>query len=63
MGSRSSFSWENKGVEFGEDGDTEIHVLQASPTMMDRSPRAPVFLSRAILAMALKAASFTLSSH
>lgn len=35
----------------------------ASGTMMERSPRAPVFLSRAILAMALKAALFMLSSH
>lgn len=37
--------------------------INKSHTMMDLSPRAPVFLSRAILAMALKASWCTLSSH
>lgn len=63
MGSRRSFSCVRKEdftlrqqhKRMKTDINSLTHLVKIPRTMMDRSPRAPVFLSKAILAMALKA--------
>ena len=67
MGSRRSFSYWRRYVNYcvtSKSGEMKTVIPSVNErTMMDLSPRAPVFLSRAILAMAFKASGVTLSSH